>query len=57
MIADVAILIRLIRGSTTRKAASNAMNAIRVTALALIAVGVLALAYGGLSYTRETGRA
>lgn len=30
------------------------MNAIKVTALALIIAGALALAYGGFSYTQET---
>lgn len=29
------------------------MNALRMTAIALIVGGVLALAYGGFSYTRE----
>jgi hypothetical protein len=29
------------------------MNGLRVTALALIVAGVLALAYGGFSYTKE----
>ncbi len=33
------------------------MNAIRMVALALIVAGVLGLAYGGFSYTRETGHA
>ncbi|GAA4411694.1 hypothetical protein [Quisquiliibacterium transsilvanicum] len=33
------------------------MNAIKTAALALIAAGVLALVYGGFSYTRETSRA
>jgi len=33
------------------------MNALKMTALALIAAGVLALAYGGFSYTRETHQA
>ena len=30
------------------------MNAIKMTALMLIIAGVLGLAYGGFSYTRET---
>lgn len=30
------------------------MNAIRMTALALIVAGVLALMYGGFSYTKNT---
>lgn len=30
------------------------MNAVRVVAIALIVAGVLALAYGGFSYTKET---
>jgi hypothetical protein len=30
------------------------MNAIKVTALAFIIAGALALAYGGFTYTRET---
>lgn len=30
------------------------MNAIKTLALVLIAAGVLALAYGGFTYTRET---
>ncbi|OGB25805.1 MAG: hypothetical protein A3I66_05385 [Burkholderiales bacterium RIFCSPLOWO2_02_FULL_57_36] len=30
------------------------MNTIKVTALALIIAGALALAYGGFSYTQET---
>lgn len=30
------------------------MNAMRVTALVLIIAGVLGLAYGGFSYTKET---
>lgn len=33
------------------------MNSVKMTALALIVTGVLALAYGGFSYTRETGHA
>jgi multidrug transporter EmrE-like cation transporter len=33
------------------------MNAIKMVALALIVAGVLALAYGGFSYTRETSHA
>lgn len=33
------------------------MSAIRVIALALIAAGVLGLAYGGFTYTRETHKA
>jgi len=33
------------------------MNGIRMTGLALIVAGVLALAYGGFSYTRETEQA
>ena len=33
------------------------MNAIRVLALVLIVAGVLGLAYGGFSYTRESHRA
>lgn len=33
------------------------MNAIRVTALVLIVAGVLALVYGGFSYTKETHQA
>ena len=30
------------------------MNAIKIAALALIVAGVLGLAYGGFSYTRQT---
>jgi TRAP-type C4-dicarboxylate transport system permease small subunit len=30
------------------------MNSIRIVALALIVAGVLALVYGGFSYTKET---
>jgi TRAP-type C4-dicarboxylate transport system permease small subunit len=30
------------------------MNALRVFAIALVVAGVLALAYGGFSYTRQT---
>jgi hypothetical protein len=30
------------------------MNAIRIAAIALIVAGVLALVYGGFSYTKET---
>jgi uncharacterized membrane protein YidH (DUF202 family) len=30
------------------------MNALKMSAIALIVAGVLALAYGGFSYTRET---
>lgn len=30
------------------------MNAVRMAAIAFIAVGVLALVYGGFSYTKET---
>lgn len=30
------------------------MNAIRIAAIALIVAGVLGLAYGGFSYTKET---
>ncbi len=33
------------------------MNNIRIAAMALIVAGVLALAYGGFSYTRETHQA
>jgi len=33
------------------------MNAIRVAAIALIVAGVLALLYGGFSYTKETHQA
>jgi hypothetical protein len=33
------------------------MNAIRLAAIALIVAGVLALAYGGFSYTKETHQA
>jgi hypothetical protein len=33
------------------------MNAIKMVALALIVAGVLGLAYGGFSYTRETSHA
>lgn len=30
------------------------MNAIKIVAIALIAAGILGLAYGGFSYTRQT---
>jgi TRAP-type C4-dicarboxylate transport system permease small subunit len=33
------------------------MNAMKVAALALIVAGVLALAYGGFSYTKQTHQA
>ena len=33
------------------------MNSIRIAAFALIATGVLALVYGGFSYTKETHQA
>lgn len=33
------------------------MNGIRMAGIALIVAGVLALAYGGFSYTRETHQA
>ena len=33
------------------------MNSIKVVAIALIVAGVLALAYGGFSYTKETHKA
>jgi hypothetical protein len=33
------------------------MNGIRIAAIALIAAGVLALVYGGFSYTKETHQA
>lgn len=33
------------------------MNTIKLAAIALIAAGVLALAYGGFSYTRDTHEA
>ncbi len=33
------------------------MNAVKMIAMALIVAGVLALAYGGFSYTRETHQA
>jgi TRAP-type C4-dicarboxylate transport system permease small subunit len=33
------------------------MNGLKAIALALIAAGVLALVYGGFSYTKETHRA
>jgi hypothetical protein len=33
------------------------MNAIKIAAIALIVAGVLALAYGGFSYTKETHQA
>jgi uncharacterized membrane protein YidH (DUF202 family) len=32
----------------------EAMNAIKMSAIVLIVAGVLALAYGGFSYTKET---
>lgn len=44
-------------GSTTRKLASNAMNAFKMTALALIVGGVVTLAYSGFNLTRETSLA
>ena len=33
------------------------MNAIKLAAIALIVAGVLALAYGGFTYTRDTSEA
>lgn len=33
------------------------MNAIRLAAIAFIVAGVLALAYGGFTYTRDTSQA
>jgi hypothetical protein len=33
------------------------MNAIKLAAIALIAAGVLALVYGGFTYTRDTHKA
>ena len=33
------------------------MNAVRIAAIALIVAGVLALAYGSFSYTKETHKA
>ena len=33
------------------------MNALKMTAIALIVAGLLALAYGGFSYTKETHEA
>jgi hypothetical protein len=33
------------------------MNAIRISAIALIVAGVLGLVYGGFTYTRETHQA
>ena len=33
------------------------MNAVKIAGIALIVVGVLALAYGGFSYTKETHKA
>jgi len=33
------------------------MNSLRIAAFALIAAGVLALVYGGFSYTKETHQA
>ena len=33
------------------------MNAIKIAAIALIIAGVLSLAYGGFSYTRDTQQA
>ncbi len=33
------------------------MNGVRIAAIALLVAGVLALAYGGFSYTRETHKA
>ena len=33
------------------------MNALKMAAIALIVAGVLALAYGGFSYTKETHQA
>lgn len=33
------------------------MNTIKITAIALIMIGVLGLAYGSFSYTRETQQA
>jgi hypothetical protein len=33
------------------------MNAIKIAAIALIAAGILALVYGGFSYTKDTTKA
>ena len=33
------------------------MDAVKIAAIALIAAGILALAYGGFSYTKETHQA
>lgn len=33
------------------------MSAVRITAIALIAAGILALVYGGFTYTKETHEA
>ena len=33
------------------------MNAVKIAGIALIVAGVLALAYGGFSYTKETHKA
>jgi hypothetical protein len=35
-------------------AEGNDMNAVKIAAIALIVVGILGLAYGGFSYTKET---
>jgi uncharacterized membrane protein YidH (DUF202 family) len=35
----------------------DAMNSVKIAAIALIIAGVLALAYGGFSYTKETHQA
>lgn len=32
----------------------NEMNRVKIAAIALIAAGILALVYGGFSYTKET---
>jgi hypothetical protein len=40
-----------------RNRRGSLMNVLKLVAIALIAAGVLALAYGGFSYTKETHKA
>jgi len=48
------IRARLAPVSVVSEATGDEMNALKIAAIALIVAGVLGLAYGGFSYTKET---